>query len=97
MADLNCSFLSEDRQGVISDLLEKFVKPQALGNPRYYKVVALYEFFFSVSQVTLFQFHLRPVYTSEFWTQFLLYFTLVFFFCPEVATSNKAAISVRFP
>ena len=42
--NLNCSFLSEDGQDVISDLLEKFVKPQAQGNPRYYKLVAFYEF-----------------------------------------------------
>ena len=45
--NLNWSLLSEDGQDidVISDLLEKFGKPQALGNPRYYKLVAFYEFF----------------------------------------------------
>ena len=39
--NLNCSFLSEDGQDIISDLLETFVKPQAGGNPRYYKLVAV--------------------------------------------------------
>ena len=36
---LNCSFVSEDGNDVISDLLERFVKPQAGEYPRYYKFV----------------------------------------------------------
>lgn len=38
---LNCSFLSEDGQDVIFDLLEKFVRPKEGQKPRYYKFVAL--------------------------------------------------------
>lgn len=38
---LNCSFLSEDGQDVIFDLLEKFVRPKEGQKPRYYKFVVL--------------------------------------------------------
>ncbi|XP_078355313.1 uncharacterized protein LOC144639923 [Oculina patagonica] len=40
---LNCSFLSEDGQDVIFDLLEKFVRPKARGKPRYYKFKVRYQ------------------------------------------------------
>jgi len=43
---LNCSFVSEDGHDVISDLLEKFVKPKAEGNPRYYKYAFEVDFSF---------------------------------------------------
>lgn len=39
---LNCSFLSEDGQDVIFDLMEKFVRPNSGGKPCYYKYVVLY-------------------------------------------------------
>ena len=42
---LNCSFVSEDGHDVISDLLEKFVKPKTRGNPRYYKYALETDFF----------------------------------------------------
>ena len=48
---LNCSFLSEDGHDVISDLLEKFVKPIDGKKPRYYKyafILATFLSFFGV-------------------------------------------------
>ncbi|XP_078363487.1 uncharacterized protein LOC144647572 [Oculina patagonica] len=39
---LNCSFLSEDGQDVIFDLLETFVRPMAGGKPRCYKFKVRY-------------------------------------------------------
>ena len=36
-AKLNCSFLSEDDQDVIFDLLETFVRPKDGEKPHYYK------------------------------------------------------------
>jgi len=40
---LKCSFLSADGHDVTSDLLEKFVKPQAGKYPRYYKFKVRYQ------------------------------------------------------
>ena len=39
---LNCSFVSEDGHDVISDLMDKFVKPRTGEYPRYYKFVLLF-------------------------------------------------------
>ena len=40
---LNCSFLSEEGGDVISDLFEKFVKPNESGKkPRFYRFVVLF-------------------------------------------------------
>ena len=42
---LNCSFLSEEGDDVISDLFEKFVKPNESGKkPRFYRFVVLFLF-----------------------------------------------------
>ncbi|KAL9981889.1 hypothetical protein ACROYT_G010652 [Oculina patagonica] len=40
---LNCSFLSEDGQDIIFDLLEKFVRPKTGGKQRYYKFKVRYQ------------------------------------------------------
>ena len=69
---LNCSFLSVDGQDVISDLLEKFVKPRAGEYPRHYRFVNIPIHLF----VCLSSNFASNLFHSHFWPSVVFYFDI---------------------